>query len=80
MEILLVEDSAADAELAKIAARRCAYTGTLTHMPDGERAIEWLENADTGIEDAAAPLPCLVLLDLKMPRVEGHDVLARLLQ
>ena len=75
MEILLVEDTPADAELAQIALRRCAYAGTLTHLPDGERAIEWLERRDSGVGGEAATLPHVVLLDLKMPRVDGHDVL-----
>lgn len=75
MEILLVEDTPADAELAQIALRRCAYAGALTHLPDGERAIEWLERRDSGVDGEAATLPRLVLLDLKMPRVDGHEVL-----
>ncbi len=75
MEILLVEDTPADAELAQIAARRCAFAGTMTHVPDGERAIEWLERGAFTVEGAAAPLPRVVLLDLKMPRVDGHEVL-----
>lgn len=78
MEILLVEDTPADAELAIIAARRCAFAGTLTHVPDGERALEWLERRDSGVAGTALPHPRLVLLDLKMPRVDGHEVLRRL--
>lgn len=78
MEILLVEDTPADAELARIALQRCAFVGTLTHMPDGERALDWLENGDSGIVGAATPLPRLVLLDLKMPRLGGHEVLRRM--
>jgi len=75
MEILLVEDTPADAELAQIALRRCAYAGAVTHLPDGERAIAWLERRDSGVDGEAATLPRLVLLDLKMPRVDGHALL-----
>lgn len=77
MEILLVEDSPQDAELAQIAARRASFGGAITHVPDGERALELLRrrHAEGGTEQ---PLPSLVLLDLKLPRVDGLEVLRQL--
>lgn len=75
LEILLVEDSPQDAELAAIAIRRAAFGGVLTHLPDGERALEWLCRRDADSEGNELPLPGLVLLDLKLPRVDGLAVL-----
>ncbi len=70
--ILLVEDSADDVELTRRALRRCGRPIDLHVAVDGVEALEKL---------AAAPrddLPDLVLLDLKLPRLGGLEVLSRL--
>jgi CheY-like chemotaxis protein len=75
MEILLVEDTPADAEIARIAITRSGFAGPITHVADGEHAIEWLDALEPARGSEAAPLPRLMLLDLKMPRLDGHEVL-----
>jgi two-component system response regulator len=70
--VLLVEDNADDAELARRAFRRCTPPVELACASDGVRALELLLGPQQPL------LPDLVLLDLKLPRVDGFDVLARL--
>lgn len=67
--ILLVEDDAADAELTLRALRGVAE-GRIRHAWDGEEALALLAEA--------ADLPNVVLLDLKLPRLDGLQVLERL--
>ncbi len=64
--ILLVEDEPAHAEIAR---RSLASLAFLEHVPDGEAALAWLRRP-------GAPRPALVLLDLRLPRMDGLEVLA----
>lgn len=66
--ILLVEDNADDAELALQALRRNDVKAEIEVVADGVMALERLL-------DTSRPLPDLVLLDLKLPRVDGREVL-----
>jgi two-component system, response regulator len=69
VEILVVEDDAADAELTLRALR--GHVANRVHWArDGEEALAFLA--------AAKDLPRLVLLDLKMPKISGLEVLERL--
>lgn len=73
--ILLVEDNLRDAELLLDALDDAEITARLRHVRDGVEALAYLRG-----EDAAAGvsprLPALIVLDLKMPRLNGLDVLA----
>jgi two-component system response regulator len=77
-EILLVEDDPADGELTLRAMRRNNLANHIHWVKDGEQALEYMfrTGAYAGREPAA--LPKLVLLDLKMPKVDGIEVLRRL--
>lgn len=77
VEILLVEDSSADAEMTIRALKRHDLANHLVWVRDGAEALEFIYR--TGAH-AARPSgrPRLVLLDLKMPRVDGIEVLQRL--
>ena len=77
VEILLVEDNPADAELALHALRKSKIANNILHVQDGAAALDFMfsrgEYADRG--DAR---PALILLDLKLPKVDGLQVLQEL--
>ena len=76
--ILLVEDDEADEELALRALRKGGVRSRVEVVRDGEEAVHFLfgEGVHAGRDTSA--LPDLVLLDLKLPKLSGHDVLRRL--
>src|SRR5687768_14512994 len=71
IEILLIEDDADDAELTIYALKKHNLVNRLHHIDDGEKALEYLYDNDN-------ELPRLILLDLRMPRVDGIQILKRL--
>ena len=72
VRVLLVEDDESDAELTSLALSRCTTPSTLDTVGDGAQAIERLRAAggSAGVD--------LVLVDLKMPVVDGFELLERL--
>ncbi len=72
IEILLVEDSPEDAELIIRTLRKNNLANHLLHVQDGEEALEFLMNENS------TTMPRLILLDLKMPKVDGLQVLKQL--
>lgn len=70
MQILLVEDSLADVELTLEALAGGKVANEVTVIRDGASAVEHLSTA------SADELPDLVILDLNLPRMTGHEVLA----
>jgi CheY-like chemotaxis protein len=75
--ILLVEDNPDDAELAVRAFGRTNVRHQLVLARDGVEALDYLLPGDAP-SAAPQPLPAMVLLDLKLPRVDGLEVLRRL--
>ena len=73
IEILLVEDTPSDVRLTEEALKRSELTYELNVVNDGEQATEFLEKAKS-----ASKLPDVVLLDLNMPKKNGHEVLAEI--
>lgn len=74
-EIVLVEDSPLDAELTLRALRSNHLANRLVHLKDGAEALDYFF-PPAGV---TAPVPPrLVLLDLKLPKVDGIEVLQRL--
>src|SRR5436190_8325383 len=73
--ILLVEDRGDDILLIQRAFQRAGVTNPILAVRDGEEAIAYLSGAGPYSNRAEYPLPWLTLLDLKMPRVDGFDVL-----
>ena len=70
--ILLVEDNPHDAKLTKRAFAKCNLANDLALARDGQEAIDFL------LGTPYQPLPAVVLLDLKLPRIDGLEVLRRI--
>ncbi len=73
VDILLVEDNPADVGLMREALREAKAPNTLHVAPDGREALAFLRREGA---HAAAPRPSLILLDLNLPYMNGHEVLA----
>ena len=72
VRVLLVEDDEGDAELTRLALARCPTPSTLDTVGDGAAAIDWLRRTGgpSGVD--------IVLVDLKMPVLDGFELLERL--
>ena len=78
IEILLAEDNAADAEMTLRALRRNNLANKVHWVKDGEEALDYvLGRGDYAGRNPESP-PKLVLLDIKMPKVDGVEVLRQL--
>ena len=77
-KILLVEDNPRDAELTKLAVQKSNATYELIFAEDGVEALEYFFGEDGKSGCTIEDLPVVVLLDLKLPRVSGLEVLGRL--
>ena len=71
--ILLVEDKEADVELALRAFKRRRISNPIAVARDGEEALDYVHRR--GAFAAGAPIPGVILLDLRLPKVDGLDVL-----
>ncbi|HVJ53726.1 MAG TPA: response regulator [Aliidongia sp.] len=74
--ILLVEDNPNDEALTLRALRKSGIANKVDVVRDGAEAVDYL--LAPGADGTLRPLPQLVLLDLKLPKLDGHEVLRRL--
>lgn len=79
-DILLIEDNADDVELAVHALRREGLANEIVVLRDGEEALEFCFAKGRFDDRSVNELPRLVLLDLKLPKVTGLEVLRELKQ
>lgn len=77
VDVLLVEDSDADAEMILRALRKGGLVNRIARLHDGVEALNFIFREGT-YADRNSEQPKLILLDLKMPRLGGIDVLRRL--
>lgn len=73
--VLLVEDDLNDIFLVKRAFRMARLETPLQVVTDGEEALRYLRGEGRYSDRAAYPLPRLIVMDIKMPRLSGFDVL-----
>ena len=75
VEILLVEDNATDAELAILALQERNLANKLVWVKDGAEALDFLFSKGDYADRSTEHMPKVVLLDLRMPKVDGLEVL-----
>ena len=78
VEILLVEDNLHEAELAIRALKKHHLANKLVHVADGQEALDFLFGTGAYEGRDVQHQPKVVLLDLKLPKVDGIEVLRRL--
>jgi two-component system, response regulator len=77
-EILLVEDNPNDIKLTLHAFKTANLANSVHVARDGVEALEFLFGAASSPDEKLPERPKLVLLDLKLPRLDGHEVLKRI--
>lgn len=78
IEILFVEDSADDAMLTMRALKKSGFNNKLLHLADGAEALDFIFCRGIYQSRNIKDHPKLILLDLKMPKVSGLQVLAKI--
>ena len=77
-DILLVEDNPSDVKLTERALEQNQITNRLVHAEDGREALDYLFGTGQHASRAIRDLPAVVLLDLKLPKVDGLEVLKKI--
>ena len=78
MLILLVEDDPAHAEIVRRNLKDFCVASRIIHVIDGQAALDYLFRQGAYADPAASPRPHLTLLDLRLPKVDGLEVLRRI--
>jgi CheY-like chemotaxis protein len=76
--ILLVEDNPSDVELTKRALEKNHILNTIVVAEDGQEALDYLWGKGKFSERDLSEMPAVILLDLKLPKIDGHEVLKRI--
>lgn len=78
IDILLVEDNPSDAELTIRALRKNNIINALLHLQNGEEALEYIFATGKYTGRNIDEIPKIILLDLKMPKIDGLEVLKKI--
>jgi two-component system, response regulator len=78
IEILLVEDNECDAELTIRALKKHHLANGILHVKDGQEALDFLFGTGAYVGRAVNDQPKVVLLDVKIPKMDGLEVLRRI--
>ncbi len=76
--ILLVEDEEAHAELTSRAIRKAGNANRIDILTDGEEALDYVFNRAKYADKTKYPLPGLIMLDIKLPGIDGIEVLKQI--
>ena len=75
VEVLIVEDNDEDAELAIRALKKHRLANNVVHLSDGEQALDFIFGRGNYSDRVISQMPKVILLDIKMPKVSGLQVL-----
>jgi len=78
LNILFVEDDPAHAELVKRSFNEHRIANQMYHLFDGEAALDFLFRQGEYADPTKSPIPNLILLDLRLPKIDGLDVLKKI--
>lgn len=73
--VLIADDDSNDVFFLRRAFQKAGLSHTVLDVPDGERAIHYLSGEENYADRSQYPIPTLMFLDLKMPKVSGFEVL-----
>lgn len=75
--ILLVEDNVSDEKLTRLAFKNCGVANQIVVAHDGAEALDYLFGTGAYTDRDASVLPRMILLDIKLPKIDGLEVLRR---
>ncbi len=75
VEVLLVEDNPRDAEMTLRTLRKRNLANQVVHVKDGQEALDWIFGTGSHADRDVSARPKFVVLDLKLPKVDGLEVL-----
>ena len=78
LNLLLVEDNDAHAEMVKRSFEQHKVSNVIYHVDDGQKALDYLFRAGEYADETKYPSPHCILLDLRLPKVDGLEVLRRI--
>ena len=74
LEIILIEDDKDHAEIIEFYLKDACKHASVKRLDDGEKTMRYLQRMET----EATLIPDLIILDLKIPKYDGHDILQRI--